>query len=552
MAGDERHPYAGRWIARLRGRIVAQGGTPEQARRAAGATRFKETPEIAYMPFDEPLTFSPLLESVRAALPAGQTVYLVGGAVRDALLGGVSHDLDFALARDGIQTARRVAKALKADFYPLDPERDTGRVVVLSEDGTRTFMDFATFRGPGLEADLAGRDFTINAIAMDLGTAALYDPLGGALDLKEKRLRACSASAFDDDPVRCLRGVRLAAAYGFHILPEARRGMRQAVGRLKNVSPERLRDELFRILEGPKPAACIRSLDALGALDQFLPELVAMKGIEQTAPHVNDAWTHTLATLHHLETLLAALAPEYHPDAASDIFNGLLVLQLGRYRGRLAEYFGTPLNVNRSMRGFLFLTALYHDVGKPSTRKVVEKGQIRFLGHDERGTELAVERARNLSLSKDEVERLGLVVQNHMRFHYLADLLIREGKKPTRRAVYRFFRDSGPAGIDLVLLGLADCRATYEHTLPQEVWTAYLEIGRLLLENWWEKPEESVAPPAFIDGNGLMRATGLKPGPRLGELLEAVREAQATGKVTTRPQAIAFARDWLAGRKEAG
>jgi poly(A) polymerase len=545
MAGEDQNPYAGRWVARVRGRVVAQGGTPEQARRAARSVRYKESPEIVFMPTFDSLTFSSLVESVRAVLPEDLIIYLVGGAVRDAMLGRVSHDLDFALSRNGIRTAKRVANALKADFYPLDPERDTGRVIVQAEDGTRTFMDFATFRGPDLEADLIGRDFTINAIAMDLHSRELHDPLGGVVDLKNKRLRACAPSAFSDDPVRILRGVRQAAGYGFRLQAETRQGMKAAVGRLGNVSPERLRDELFRILEGPQPAACLRALEKLGALQNILPELSALKGVEQPAPHVSEVWTHTLSAVQHLESILAALAPDYHPESAEDIFNGLLVLRLGRYRRKLAEYFGTPLNVNRSIRGLLFLTVLYHDAGKPSCRTIDEQGQVRFLGHDQRGAELAAERARQLSLSNDETEHMEIVIRNHMRLHYLADRLVKEKKTPSRRAIYRFFRDVGLAGIDSVLLGLADCRATYEQSLSQETWSAYLDVSRTLLENWWEKPQESIAPPALINGNDLMKAFGISSGPKLGELLEAVREAQATGKVCTRMEALELVRGMI-------
>jgi tRNA nucleotidyltransferase/poly(A) polymerase len=233
MAGEDENSYAGRWIARIRGRVVAQGGTPEQARRAA-QSRFKETPEVLFMQPLYPLNFPALLDSVRAALtsrgtvPAGRTVYLVGGAVRDALLGRASHDLDFSMEGDAIRTARRIADALDGAFYTLDSERDTGRVIVTNTDGSRTIMDFASFRGADLETDLKGRDFTLNAMALSLSDNSLHDPLGGAMDLKEKRLRACSPTSFSDDPARILRGVRLAAQFGFHILPETRTAMKTA------------------------------------------------------------------------------------------------------------------------------------------------------------------------------------------------------------------------------------------------------------------------------------------------------------------------------------
>jgi putative nucleotidyltransferase with HDIG domain len=553
MAGEEDKSYAGRWVARLRGRIIAQGGTPEQAHRAA-QSRYKEAPEISFMPINFPITFPPILESVRAALPDGLIVYLVGGAVRDALLGRRIHDLDLVMEQDAIKTARRVANSLsragtgtitKADFYALDTERDTGRVIVTSEDGTRTLMDFAAFRGPNLEADILGRDFTLNAIAINLSDNTIHDPLGGAMDLKEKRLRACSPSTFKDDPVRILRGVRLAANFGFSILPETRQGMKEAAGLMGNISPERVRDELIRLLDGLQPAACLRALDLLGALDKILPELTALKGVEQPAPHVHDVWEHTLATLSHLEGVLTALAPDYNPETASDLFNALMVLRIGLYRQQISDIFSTPLTADRSLRSLLFLAALYHDVAKPQTKKLDEEGQLRFWNHDQQGAEMAASRGHVLAMSNDEMTRLETVIRNHMRILFHTNRLLREGKPPSRRAVYRFFRDTGPAGVDACLLALADMRATYELILPQEAWAAALDVVRLMLENWFEKPAETIAPTPLVDGDDLKRELELQPGKIIGDLLEALREAQAMGEVSTREQAMELARQIL-------
>ena len=549
MAGEDENSYAGRWIARLRGRVVAQAGTPEQARRAA-QSRYKETPEVIFMPTPYQLIFPAILDAVRSSLPDGLTVYLVGGAVRDALLGRPIHDLDFVLERNAIKTARHIADALHADFYPLDIERDTGRVIVTSTDGKQMLMDFTSFRGAipstgsgrSLEADLGGRDFTLNAIALKLSDNSLYDPLGGAMDLKEKRLRACSPSAFTDDPVRILRGIRLAANFGFHILPETRAAMKDAAGLLGKVSPERLRDELFRILDGSQPAACLRALDLLGALQKILPELAELKGVAQIPPHIQDVWEHTLATVGHLEKNLAALKPEYNPDSASDLLHGLLVLRIGRYRQQIGEALMARLTADRSRRSLLFLAALFHDIAKPQSKKMDEEGQYHFWGHDQQGAEMLAGRARALALGNDEIQWLETIVRNHMRIHFHTNRLVREGKPPSRRAIYRFFRKTGPAGVEVCLLALADLRATYEQTLPQETWTAALEVVRMLLEAWYEKKEEQVTPQPLVDGNDLMRELSLKPGKKIGDLLEAVREAQAVGEVSTKEQALALAR----------
>lgn len=536
-------PYAGRWVARLRGRIIAQGGTPEQALHAAQLSRHKEKLEIIFMPL--PFSYSPLIDKVHDALP-DQEIYLVGGAVRDMLLNRLSHDLDFAVPSNGISLARRVANAFNADFVSLDSERDTGRVIVTEENGTRTFLDFATYRGgTTIEDDLHARDFTMNAIALDVRAKTLIDPLNGATDLRTRLIRACSPTSLEDDPARILRAVRQAAAFGFKIDIETRKAMKEAAHLLPNISVERQRDELFKILEGSKPDAAIRALEMLGIFPHLLPELRAMKGVGQSAPHIDDVWEHTLSVLGYLENILSALAPGYNADNTNDLFTGLLTLRIGRFREQLAAHFADSLNTDRSVRAVLFFSALYHDVEKPSTKTTDETGRIRFFDHDVKGVDTATKRAQSFNLSNDEVERIQKIIRNHMRFHFFTNRLEDDKQEPSRKAIYRFFREAGEAGVDLVLLGLADLRGTYGPTLTQENWTAALDVARILLENYWEKREETVAPPRLLDGNELMKELNLQPGRVVGQLLEYIREGQATGKIESREQALDLAREQL-------
>src|SRR5688572_26655924 len=340
-------PYAGRWVARVRGKIVAQGGTPEQALQAAQKSRHKEKPEIIYMPAH--YLHSPLIDKVRDALP-DQDIHLVGGAVRDMLLKRISRDLDFALPSNGISCARRVANALKADFMVLDVERDTGRAIVTESDGTRTFIDFATYRGSTLDEDLRARDFTINAIAYDLRASTIIDPLNGADDLRAKTIRACLQTSITDDPLRILRAVRQAAAFDFKIERETRKSMQQGAHLLPNISPERKRDELFRILECPQPAASMRALEMLDVFPHLLPELSALKGVEQSIPHIYDVWEHTLSVLGFLEEILAALGAGKSSEEISDPLIFMLINHLGRFREQFATHFSESLNTDRSVR----------------------------------------------------------------------------------------------------------------------------------------------------------------------------------------------------------
>ena len=491
------------------------------------------------MPEATPLSFQELLEKVRAVLPPGVTVYVVGGAVRDELLGRPIHDLDFVLSGDALKIGRRAANALGGAYYPLDEERDTARVILFQPDGSRLALDFAALRGPDLESDLRARDFTLNAIAVELrDLQTLLDPLGGAADLRARLLRACSPTAFENDPLRILRGVRLATAFGFHIQPETRQLMRQSVKRLPGVSPERLRDELFRILDGPQPATALRALDLLGVLSYILPELPALKGVTQSPPHFEEVWDHTLSVLRKLESVLKTLALQADPEAAANLALAPLSLRLGRYREQLHAHLSASINPLRSVRALLFMAALYHDIAKPDTRQVEGSGRIRFLEHELVGEKAAARRAGELHLSNDEIERLKKIVRHHMR----PLLLAQTGQLPTRRAVYRFYHATGPAGVDVCLLSLADSLATYGPGLPQDLWGHQIDVVRTLLEAWWERPQESISPPALIDGNDLMQALNLEPGPEVGRLLELVHEAQACGEVHDQEGALALAR----------
>lgn len=528
-------------MARVRGKVVAQGDTPEQALHASQQSRHKERPEIVFM-----FSLPPLIKRVMDILPTDQEIYLVGGAVRDLLLSRPSLDLDFALPANGISLARTVANALQADSLPLDDARDTGRVIFTDETGTRVFLDFAVYRGADLIEDLRSRDFTINAIAYNLRDETIVDPTGGSKDLRAKTIRACSLTSLSDDPVRILRAIRQAAAFDFHIEKNTRELMKQSADQLGRISPERLRDEVFKILKGPKPDACMRALEMLGVFPYLMPELVAMKSVEQSEPHVYDVWTHTLAVLDHLDQIILALRVGYDAEKTNDMFTGLLGLRLGRYREQIANHFFESLNVDRSLRSLLFFAALYHDVSKPETKTVEESGRIRFFDHDVKGAEVAAERLRSFHVSNEEVERVQLIIKNHMRIHFFTERFEKEKQTPSRKAIYRFFRDSGKAGIDLVLLGLADLRATHAHALTIETWSVYLDIARILLESYFEKPEEIISPPRLLDGSLLMKELSLKPGPIVGQLLESIRENQAAGKIETREQALAFAREELA------
>ena len=173
---------------------------------------------------------------------------------------------------------------------------------------------------------------------------------------------------------------------------------------------------------------------------------------------------------------------------------GLAVDILGQFRPKMVDHFNQQLNPGRSLRGLLFLAALYHDIAKPATRLREADGRIHFLGHESEGAQVAARRAQALALSQVEVQRIETNVREHMRIHLLA--MIRE--QPTRRAVYRFYRAAGPAGVEICLLSLADTLATYGDSLVRETWQAELDVSRILLQAWYEHPGEVINPPRLV------------------------------------------------------
>ncbi len=477
----------------------------------------------------------PLAVEVRHLLPADLPVHLVGGAVRDWFLQRPVVDLDFVLPKDALHWARQVARHLNAAYFPLDRARGIARVLLETPQGVR-ILDFADYRAPTLEEDLRLRDFTINALALDpLYPDRLVDPTRGLQDLLDKRIRACTPHAFADDPVRVVRAVRLALDLDFHIEPETQKAMRKAVPLLSRVSVERLRDEIFRVFGLRKVSAALRLLARLGALDFALPEAAAMPGVPLPPRYgQDDLWEHSLHTLDRLQDLLDALLPPYDPDKVANVHLAQVSWRLGRYRQRLAEYLRASLAGFRPRRALLVLATLYHDVGKirlphhPDPEAHARGGAVRMA-----------ERARALRLARAEVRWLRRVVRWHMwPQRFPADL-------PRPLDLYRFYREAGDAGVAVGLVHLANVAAREGLHLERALWEHEVDVVRRMWEAWWEHRDDWVTPRPLLSGESLIRDFGLTPGPVVGHLLEALKEAQVVGQVTTPDQARAWVADWL-------
>lgn len=488
-----------------------------------------------------PLRWPASIETLRALMTKQQEVYLVGGAVRDAYLGRPIRDIDLATPGDGRPLAQQVANKLNGAYYPLDSERGVGRALV-PYGGSRLSIDIAQFRGPDLQTDLQLRDFTLNAMAVSLtgDLQAVFDPTGGLNDLQAKILRRCTPESISNDPVRTLRAVRTSIAYRLFIEPETRRDIRTNAPRLVFASAERIRDELFHILEGTRPAAALGTLQRLALLEHIIPETITMQGVQQGFPHQHNLWQHTLATVERLDTLLQVISPQRDDNITANMAYGLAAFSLDYLRPYLQAHLNTEWPNQRPHRALLMFAALLHDSGKPATKQVDNSGHIHFYEHEMIGEKLSGDRAVSLRLSNDETAHISAIVRHHMRPHWL-----HSSAPLTRRSIYRFWRDTGRAGVDVCLLALADYLATRETLLDHEEWGSYLETIRGLLDHYYLHFDTAVGPLALLSGQDLLSHFDLSPGPQIGVLLDQLREAQAAGEVSTREEALAWVQRFL-------
>jgi putative nucleotidyltransferase with HDIG domain len=459
----------------------------------------------------------------------GITGYVVGGLLRDQLLRRplALLNVDLAIPAKALAVSRELAAQLGGAWVPLDETAGSARVV-LTVEGHRLELDLNDFRGATIEEDLARRDFTINALAIALSDwlrdpqtlRPLIDPLDGARALERRELVACFPGAFEDDPVRILRAVRFAAQLGFALAPSVPPLMRRAIPRLPHVSGERIRDELLAIFETDRAHGAVETLNALGALDAVFPELSAGRGVDQGDFHHLDVLSHQLETVAQADRFLADFAEFSEPLRAS-----------------LANYCGEQPVERRSRKGLIKLAGLLHDVGKPARRAVHPDGEVWFLGHEQVGAELVAAIAERLRLSNRESTMVTRLVRHHLRPGFLS----REPQL-TRRAVYRFFKELEEDGPGCLLMWWADRMATRGSKSRLDQIAQQRSRLEELLRAYFFHAEEVVKPLRLVDGHRLMQAFHLSPGPLIGELLGAIEEAQAEGRIQTSEDALALAR----------
>jgi putative nucleotidyltransferase with HDIG domain len=474
-----------------------------------------------------------LLERVRTMASAGGfDVYVVGGTVRDLLLGRPLHDLDLAIHRDAMAFGRDLADALSGHFVPLDDLHEIARVVLVDPVGEVRQIDIALLQGT-LDEDLQRRDFTVDALAVRLGDSQVIDVCGGLADLSARVVRMNGASVLEEDSLRLLRGPRIASELGFTIEAGTAATIRQLAPSLLRTALERQRDELARIVALDDAHAGLRLLDDLGLLDVVLPEVTLGRGVTQAVDwHAFDVFEHGMHTVGAMDAL--CVNPALLEGERAPMQDGFWV-HFGWYADELRAYLAQELSEGRPRASLLKLAALLHDVGKPATRTVDEDGRVRFLGHATAGAGLARKIMRRLRFSTAEVRFVSALVAEHLRPVQLAQ----NGEVPSRRALYRFQRDLGYDVPGVLLLALADAAAARGPAMTSEAWSRHVAYMNSLLVRSIEV-EGIVSRPALLTGNDVMSEFGLSAGPEIGRLLTALHEAHAIGKIADRAGAIAF------------
>jgi len=432
----------------------------------------------------------PVIDQIRAALPEGREVWLVGGAVRDLLLGRPVKDVDLAVPRGALDLARELARRLRGAFVSLDEGRGCGRVA-LRDAGID--VDVTDFRAADLESDLAARDVTINALAVDLcSPAGIVDPTGGLDDLRRRVIRLTSASALVDDPLRGLRAVRIAAQLGFRLDRASRDWIEAAAPRLAQVSGERVRDELAAAIATQAPAAPVAALARLGLLELVLPE---------TDPG-------RLSVFRRLAGRLAQL-DGHGPD-------GPFAAAVAPFRRQLRARLAAPLAADRSRRSLLLLASLFPTATDTSV-------------------DVAVHRLERLRLARLETRWAGGLLRFQRRFD-----AIDRGQALSDRQLHRLCRDLDEAAPEACLLIAAGREA-----VPPDLAARLSELWGALLD----RHDVVIAPPPLVNGHELAAALGLDPGPQLGDVLRSITEEQATGAIGSPEAAVELARRLIAGRR---
>ncbi len=447
--------------------------------------------------------------------PYKKGVYLVGGSVRDILLGLDPMDYDIAVSSPPRAFAEKLSERLSARLVCMGKNAgESFRIIA----GKRIF-DISALKGESIETDLKSRDFTINAMAYSISTGQLIDNLDGRTDLSKKSVRMVSNRAFKDDPVRLLRAFRISAALNFSIESRTLAMIREDSPHLMTCAGERIREEFFGFLKSSNSYPLLEQMAETGLLSNLIPPLKDLPDCTQNQHHAYDVFHHTLKVYFHMEDVLNQLA-----DLEDD--PGIRLQDRIRDREKVLMKYA----------------ALLHDIGKPCTRAADDKGGIHFYGHAVKSADMAEVIGRSLRLSNRDKAFADGIIRNHTRPLYLFKLHCQN--QLTRKALTRFFLNCGELTPHLLLHAIADHRGKKPN--PESQFDRFaLDIIRTYDEQ--HRPRLSEMP--VLNGNDLIRILGLTPSPLFKSILETVENARLADQIHTKQEALDIAKNFLHGRE---
>jgi poly(A) polymerase len=448
-------------------------------------------------------------------LPADpQGIYLVGGTVRDLMIGKRPADIDLAISGDIGRVAATIA------------EKHGGRVVDLGKKGfavlrvaaPKLTVDITPLEGHTIEDDLRQRDFTINAMAWDVKARRLVDCVGGLRDLGQKTIRMVSDAVFTRDPARLVRAYRMAASFHFCITTETRAAIGKSRHLIGSVAGERVWTELLKLFAATDSSPIVRDMAVDGLLTSIFPELESAIGCIQNTHHQFDVFEHSLRTYEQLEMLLTEADERF-----ANLAPAAEVADLAA-NGALMKY-----------------AALLHDAGKPATRKVDTNGRVRFSGHAGQGAAIAAEVSKRLRLSKTQRETADTIIRHHIRplFLYLA----MQSGNLSRRGTVRFFNHCHDLTLPIVVHTMADIMAKHQILQPRDA--GFISFCDRLLADYGEFRKQQAISPPLINGQDLIKIFGLFPAPRFKWILSRVDERRLSGELTTRQEALEWVKTHL-------
>lgn len=475
-------------------------------------------------------------EELTARLKAIPGVYLVGGIVRDVLLGRPSVDIDaVTVERTPEEVLNALGSSVRAQFTVND--RFQTRRGILDSGAA---VDVTGLGHGTLEQDIFRRDFTLNALAVSISENRWLDLTGGEEDLRQRRIRMVSPKNLEDDPLRLLRAVRLKWELGFGLEARTLEAVKRLAPRVTEAAPERIMEELRRMFAQRPAGSIVRDLHKFNLLFALFPEMQPMETHVASPLSKLTVLDHTLLALDACEEILEK-PEEYFGEYAERVVEQLKKGDRPREEGGpvpgyvkgdspLEERSPVPLRA-----AMLKIALLLHDIAKPITEAVME-GNLTFYGHDQAGALLAGKVLERYRFAADHVKWVETVIRGHLRIGFYSN-----EKEINPKKIYKYFKEFGDAGIALIVHSLADLRG-YDFDFLSNPWGQNQpEIIRALLEAYFEKNKLMVSPPKLVKGKDLIEM-GYTPGPAFSVVLGKIEEAQVEGRVKTREEALALAR----------